>query len=179
MADVEKIKSVVAYLASRTSPGKVKLFKLMYLADFAARVELGRSITGDIYDNFPMGPVPHTLWQQFGSITRQCVHLTEVDTGAIPEQQMTARDDFQPSLDVTEIAVLDRIVSRFGTWSGNQLRDYTHRTIPYRASVPGDSLKYGLAAYLDYQKPSRADVDRLLADQTLMAELREILSVPA
>lgn len=176
MVNVEKIKSVVAYLARRTSPGKVKLFKLMYLADFTASAELGRSITGDIYDNFAMGPVPHTLWQQFVPITRACVHLTEVDTGAIPEQQMTARADFHPDLDGDELAVLDKIVSRFGTWSGNQLRDYTHRTIPYRASLQGDSLKYGLAVYLDYKKPSRSDVDKLLTDQALMRELRDVLN---
>jgi uncharacterized phage-associated protein len=173
VTDTKKIQSAVAYLAAKLSPGKVKLFKLLYLADFTAYAEIGHSITGDTYENFEMGPVPVTLWKQFDDITNECVTLDLVETDGLPEQQMRSRQDFHPELDEKERLVLDKIIQRFGDWTGGQLREYTHKTIPYLATQRRDTIPYGLAAYLNYQKPSRARVDELLKDKQLMRRLAE------
>ena len=175
MTDTNKLQSAVAYLARKLTPGKVKLFKLLFLADFTAYARLGHSISTDTYENFEMGPVPVTLWKQFQDITRECVDIVEVETGLIPEQQMRPRAGFQVALSADERIVLDEIVERFGALSGNQLRDYAHMTIPYRATQRGETIPYGLAAYLEYKKPTRADLDRLLQDSDLMNELRVAL----
>jgi uncharacterized phage-associated protein len=174
MAD-EKLQSAVAYLARKLSPGKVKLFKLLYLADFHAHTTLGHSITGEMYENFDMGPVPVTLWKNFTRITNNCVIVREVETGVIPEQKITPMREFFIDLTADERAILDDVVERFGSLSGNALRDYTHQTIPYKATKRGDTIPYGLAAYLSYQKPSRADLDDIVNDASLMEQLREAL----
>jgi uncharacterized phage-associated protein len=178
MSDTTKLQSAVAYLAEKLQPGKVKLFKLLYLADFQAQTRLGHSITGDTYENFDMGPVPVTLWHNFGHITQNCVRIRNVETGVIPEQQMVPlpRELFTVDLTRDELAILDDVVARFGSMSGNQLREYTHRTIPYRATRRGDTIPYGLAAYLGYRKPSREDLDELLKDDPLLDELRAALN---
>jgi uncharacterized phage-associated protein len=176
MVDEKKLKSVVAYL-SASAPGKVKLFKLMYLADFTAYARLGRSITGETYENWTMGPVPVTVWRGLKSgLLADAVILENVPTGAIPEQQFRPRPGFIADLAGDERRILDEILERFDNSSGNELRDFTHRTIPYRASQRGDSIKYGLAPYLWYQKPRREDLDRLLEDQSLIGELRAALA---
>lgn len=177
MTDTNKLQSAVAYLAGQLSPGKVKLFKLLYLADFTALAELGHSISTDTYEHFEMGPVPVTLWRNFDEIVSDCVEIELVETGVIPEQQMKLRAGFRPALAPEERAILDRIVRTFGRLSGNQLKDYTHRTIPYRATKRGDTIPYGLAGYLNFRKPGRADVDQLLEDDKLVADLRRALNV--
>ena len=91
-ANEEKLKAAIAYITSKRAVGKVKLFKLLYLADFTAYLELGTSITGDVYENFEMGPVPVTLWNNFMRITQECADITLVDSGmSKPEQLITAK----------------------------------------------------------------------------------------
>lgn len=171
MANLDKIKSVVAYLAGKTKPGKVKLFKLMYFADFTAKAKIGHPITGDIYENYTMGPVARTLWKNFKSITDDCVTITEVPTGVIPEQQMTPKKGFTPDLTADEKAVLDSVVEKYGAMTGNQLRDLTHATLPYKATRSGDVVPYGMASYLHYQRPTEADLKAALAKPATAALL--------
>src|SRR5688572_20125859 len=110
VANEKKLKSLIAHIAKeRPRLGKVKLFKLMYLIDFTAYSEIGHSVTGEMYESFPMGPVPTTLWHRFQEITRECVSVESVDTGLMPEQQMTALPTFTPDLDVDELRVANRI----------------------------------------------------------------------
>jgi uncharacterized phage-associated protein len=175
MSDTTKLQSAVAYLAQKLTPGKVKLFKLLYLADFQAKATLGHSITGDSYENFEMGPVPVTLWKNFTRITNHCVIVEYVETGVIPEQQIRPLKGFFIDLTEDERGILDGVIERFGRMSGNVLRDYTHTTIPFRATQRGDTIPYGLAAYLEYQRPTRADLDQLLSDDDLMTTLRGAL----
>lgn len=171
LTDTNKLQSAVAYLAGKLQPGKVRLFKLMFLADFTARAELGHSISSDTYENFEMGPVPVTLWHQFDDILRDCVNLDLVETGGIPEQRLSAKPGFRPVLSDDDRAILDRIIARFGSWSGTRLKEYTHKTIPFVASERGETISYDLASYLNYQKPTVADLDRLLEDRDLLLAL--------
>src|SRR5262245_18001521 len=81
--DQNKLKAVLAYIAEKNRPGKVKLFKLLYLIDFESYVLLGKSLTGETYERFPMGPVPRTLWHDFEQITCACVEL-QTQTSGMP-----------------------------------------------------------------------------------------------
>jgi hypothetical protein len=62
----EKLINAIVYFASHTQHvGKVKLFKLLYLLDFAHFRETGRSVTGMDYRAWKMGPVPLDLMQEW------------------------------------------------------------------------------------------------------------------
>jgi uncharacterized phage-associated protein len=62
----EKLIQAIVYFASTTEHcGKVKLFKLLYLLDFAHFRETGRSVTGLDYHAWKMGPVPQDLMQEW------------------------------------------------------------------------------------------------------------------
>lgn len=178
MTDTSKLESAVAYLAGKLSPGKVKLFKLLYLADFECQAATGQSITGETYENFEMGPVPITLWKNFRDIIGRCAAIRVIDTGVEPEQRIVSKPGYVPRLSMEERSFLDGVVERFGSMSGNQLRDYSHNTIPFRASARGETIEYRLAAYLEYRKPVRGTVDQLLRDEELVARLREALHGP-
>lgn len=178
MVNDDKLQSLIAYIAEKVQPGKVKLFKLMFLADFTAQAELGRSISGEMYENFDMGPVPQTVWKNFDSIMSRSVVVESVPTGngMMDEQRLRAsRHVFVPQLSTHEQEIVDRVLAQWGNWSGNQLKEFTHKLIPYRATPKGDTIPYGLAGYLHYKKPSQADVNEVLADESLVADLRVAL----
>jgi uncharacterized phage-associated protein len=177
-ANEEKLKAAIAYITSKRPVGKVKLFKLLYLADFTAYVELGESITGDSYENFEMGPVPKTLWSNFDPIVRDCVEITLVETGLPkPEQEMRARTDKEfRGLSLDEESLLDRIDEQYGHLSGADLRRLTHNEIPYRVTNRGDTIPYFMAAYRNARKPTNAEVKETTDNAELMADLREKLA---
>jgi len=55
----ERLVQAIVYFAHHTrSLGKVKLFKLLYLLDFEHFRQTGRSVTGQEYRAWKMGPVP-------------------------------------------------------------------------------------------------------------------------
>ena len=179
MADTSKLEATVGYLAQKISPGKLKLFKLLFLADFESYAATGQSITNERYENWEMGPVPVTLWKHFTSITSRCADIELVETGAIPEQRLNHKRGYTPGLSIEERTYLDSVIDRFGDMSGNDLKRHTHQTLPYRATKNGEEIPYALAAYLDYRKPSRQAVDALLRDQQLLSDLRAALEASA
>jgi uncharacterized phage-associated protein len=62
----EKLINTIVFFAANTEfCGKVKLFKLLYLLDFAHFRETGRSVTGLEYRAWKMGPVPLELMQEW------------------------------------------------------------------------------------------------------------------
>jgi uncharacterized phage-associated protein len=175
MTNIEKLKSVIAYVAAqRPGLGKVKLFKLLYLIDFTAVTRLGAPITGDLYENFEMGPVPRTLWRNFDTIAASCVDVRSVETGMeLPEQQMRPRAGFTPDLTAEERAVADEIMREYGDRSGTQLKNITHDQLPYKATPRGEIIPYGLAGYLNFQLPTPAQAAILCQDTRLMTRLGE------
>ena len=175
MADLAKLRSLIAHVArSRPALGKVRLFKLLYLIDFSAHAELGHSVTGEMYESFEMGPVPRTLWKRFDEITRECVIVESVQTAlGIPEQQILSRDDFAVTLTTKETAIADHILAQYGGYSGNSLRDLTHKQLPYLATPRGEIIPYGLAGYLFYKRPSSTDVNSIRSNKRLMDSVRD------
>jgi len=65
----EKLINTIVFFAANTKfCGKVKLFKLLYLLDFAHFRETGRSVTGLDYRAWKMGPVPLELMQEWDQL---------------------------------------------------------------------------------------------------------------
>jgi uncharacterized phage-associated protein len=65
----QKLIQAAVYFASNTQGcGKVKLFKLLYLLDFAHFRQTGRSVTGLDYVAWKLGPVPVELAQEWDQL---------------------------------------------------------------------------------------------------------------
>jgi uncharacterized phage-associated protein len=79
----QKLINAIVFFAQNTKHcGKVKLFKLLYLLDFAHFRETGRSVTGLEYQAWKMGPVPLELMQEWEQ----------------PEADLAAAIDIRPEL---------------------------------------------------------------------------------
>jgi uncharacterized phage-associated protein len=62
----EKLINAIIFFARKTRYlGKIKLFKLLYLADFEHFRMTGRSVTGLDYHAWKFGPVPVSLYQEW------------------------------------------------------------------------------------------------------------------
>ena len=65
----QKLIQAAVYFALNTQGcGKVKLFKLLYLLDFAHFRETGRNVTGLDYVAWKLGPVPLELAQEWDQL---------------------------------------------------------------------------------------------------------------
>ena len=79
----EKLINAILYFASNTQHcGKVKLFKLLYLLDFAHFRETGRSVTGLDYRAWKMGPVPFILLQEWDDPEDDLAQAIDIAHGA-------------------------------------------------------------------------------------------------
>jgi uncharacterized phage-associated protein len=79
----EKLINAIVYFAANTQHcGKVKLFKLLYLLDFAHFRETGRSVTNLDYRAWKMGPVPLGLMQEWDQIEPDMAKAIDI----IPEK---------------------------------------------------------------------------------------------
>jgi uncharacterized phage-associated protein len=79
----EKLINAIIFFASNTEHcSKVKLFKLLYLLDFAHFRETGRSVTGLDYRALKMGPVPLELMQEWEDLEADMAKAIDI----VPEQ---------------------------------------------------------------------------------------------
>jgi uncharacterized phage-associated protein len=156
--DVEKLVQAIAYFSSRGVTGldKLKIVKLLFLADKQHLLEIGRPILGDWYSCMPYGPVPS---QSFNVIR----DVMDAD----PEMHPLAEDRFAeyftidttrrhpalvakkaPNLDIfsdSEVAALDSAIKTYGDMTGADLIKLTHDdpiwTVPNKKRKDGSSVE--------------------------------------
>jgi uncharacterized phage-associated protein len=143
--DARKAARAMAYLVSKMDgqeTDKVKLMKLLYLADRDHFLKEGRPITGDDQYAMPYGPVP-TL-----SLDLLDGQFEKGQDGDIFDYLETSdvkvRLKKPPDFDLTEseLNVLNAIVARYGKVDAWGLRDLTHKLPEYRRTYrPGTSTR--------------------------------------
>ena len=131
-----------SYLLSKLggNADKIKLMKLMYLADRDHFLAFGRPITGDSQWALPHGPVPScTLNLLNGNDGDEADYVSrhiEVDS----HKFVLRADPGSESLDANCRATLDRTLARYGRMHTTALRDLTHKLPEYiECEVPGSS----------------------------------------
>ncbi len=149
-----KYQNAVLYLCRKLKGevrGKKKLAKLLYFADFDFYEKYQKSITGDVYQALPMGPVPSMLEE----ITSKME-----DGGQLRITQVTEREGYNPtevysSIKDPDVSVfnddekemLDRIVIKYGHLTGKQLEELSHSEAPYIGTELRMNIPYELAMY--------------------------------
>lgn len=172
----DKLKAAMAYIAERTHSGKVKLFKLLYLADTRAFEQTGRAITNEPYIHYEYGPIPQSLLHGFDRIARGYVYVERADMGSIQEFRLrpSPTADLAP-LSEADKALLDDVIVEYGDRTGSDLKRITHDEIAYRVTDKGEPISYYLAGYRNARKPSADEIARLAANTDYIETLRGIL----
>jgi len=113
---------------------KIKLTKLIYLADKYHLMKYGRTITGDKYYAMPQGPVGSlaldVLNKEGYSLTEEEINYSEKLIKSIDKYNYKAGEKDKVELKYlsdSDIEVLDKICAKFGWWSSWDLKEYTHK----------------------------------------------------
>ncbi|MBQ8992137.1 SocA family protein [Candidatus Saccharibacteria bacterium] len=153
----KKYENVILYLCrglGGSISGKKKLAKLLYYVDFDhfEYRESMKSITGDKYKAWRMGPVPDCYMEivdkleKEGKLKRRSVpsdvpgmNPTEVfEMGAEPDESVFSED---------EKYILDRVIKKYGGLTGKQLEVLTHQEAPFVATDQSEEIAYELSFY--------------------------------
>jgi uncharacterized phage-associated protein len=127
----EKLIQAIVYFASTTQHcGKVKLFKLLYLLDFAHFRETGRSVTGLEYRAWRMGPVPQDLMQEWDELEADMARAVDI----VPEkvidyfrERVVPRVRFDESaFTPRELRLMGDLATRFRDELTKPLIGFTH-----------------------------------------------------
>jgi uncharacterized phage-associated protein len=157
----EKFVQAILYFAHNTQAlGKIKLFKLLFLLDFEHFRQTGRSVTGQQYRAWRMGPVPAGLVQQWDQLEDDLRDAIKI----VPELVFTySREKVVPlqPFDAThfskrEMRLLEGIANKYKDTLSEAMIDVTHaengawcktwregegndRVIDYRLAIPADA----------------------------------------
>lgn len=154
----DKLNNAIIFFSSRTRfCGKVKLFKLLYLADFEAFRTSGSSTTGLIYEARKMGPVPKSLmraWKKFeGSLADSVKIIPKRVFNFFRDEVVPLRGFDSSHFTARELRIMNEIADKYKNTFADALIDITHaengawvkvwqdgrgdgETIPYELSIP-------------------------------------------
>ena len=150
----KKYRNAVLYLCRKLGGevrGKKKLAKLLYFADFDLYEKSQRSLTGDVYRAFPMGPLPSTLEQITKEMAKKKLLTVEnikerYDYNATEIYRCIVEPDVSV-FDKEEKKMLDRIVVKYGHLNGKQLEELSHAEAPFIGTELRKEIPYELAFY--------------------------------
>lgn len=153
------IQAIVYFAANTRHCGKVKLFKLLYLLDFAHFRESGLSVTGLDYNAWKFGPVPVPLmqeWEQLGPDLAAAVSIEPERVIDYVRETVVPRVAFDESLFTKrELRLMRALATRFRDEMTRPMVNYAHaergpwdkiwdggrgefERIPYSLAVPDD-----------------------------------------
>lgn len=154
LTNKQKYREAILYLCSKLGNevrGKKKLAKLLYFVDFDLFEKTEKSLTGDVYKAFPMGPFPDTMEAVTSELASEnAISIESVDEyiGHNPTEVYKCKRD--PDVSVfkkEELAMLDRVITKYGHLNGKQLEDLTHAEAPYIGTEAFKEIPYELAFY--------------------------------
>ena len=170
--DLAKTVQVLAYLLKGGPIDKVKLMKLVYLADRAHFIAYGTPITGDRLCAMDYGPVPSaTLDAVSGNLQPshifRHIHVSDnkVELRAGPGEDLLAEDEKQ---------TLDQVMAEHGGKGAWRLVRETHRLPEYvEAYVEGSSKTIPYERIAKFSgNPARFRHDRAVLSQESARQLR-------
>lgn len=151
----KKYENAVLYLCRKLKGevrGKKKLAKLLYFADFDFYEKYQKSITGDVYNAYPKGPLPSAL----AEVVDELVLKKKLTVESVREwgEQYAPTEVFKcqsepdmTAFDEKEIKMLDRVAKLYGGLNGEQLAELSHAEAPYTATELYEEIPYEFTYY--------------------------------
>jgi uncharacterized phage-associated protein len=143
---------------------RLKLFKLIFLADRLHLARYGRPIVGGRYYAMEHGPVASEFYS--------AIKDNSLD-GALPEEGSyrveAVRKADEDCLSESDLEILKEINDRYGSWDAWRLRDLTHTYEAWKKNYKGNNSSYPLP-YEDFFADLSSD-DRGMLE--LIAETQE------
>lgn len=167
MAHSEKLRELMLYLAmkceSDTHFGAVKLNKILFAIDVSAYLAWRHPITEAEYIALELGPVPRQLSTLRTEMVQQgdaAVRLHSFFGMMNAQERLIALRE--PNLDLftgPEIALIDTIIEGMAPYNEQELTEWSHRFIGWKAVDKGEAIPYE-SALISAEPPTPYDVQR-------------------
>ena len=151
--NVNKFKNVLLYILERSAGkpnvGETVLYKLLYFSDFNYYELYEDHLTGAKYRKLPYGPVP----QKLDSIIEKMIDQNQIQRvkteyhGYLQTRYLPLEKADLTELKASEKEVIDRVIEQMSDWSASAISNYSHKDIPWLASIEGEVIDYELAFY--------------------------------
>ncbi|MCK4730139.1 MAG: SocA family protein [Candidatus Aenigmarchaeota archaeon] len=154
MVNRTKYKEIILYLANKVNNrtlGKVKLMKLLYYLDFDFFEKYGKSVTGDQYLRWPLGPVPRIAEEVLEEMKKEVmvkIVKEKMPVGyndknlIVPLKEKTIKN-----ISKEEIQMLDEIADKWEKHTGSEMTSASHGEAPWIATKPNEVIDYNLVYY--------------------------------
>jgi uncharacterized phage-associated protein len=195
--DVEKLIQAIAYMSSSGVEGldKLKIVKLLFLADKKHLLEVGRPILGDWYSCMPYGPVPSQSFNIIRDVIDADPQMRPIAEARFDEYLSVDRNRAHPALvarrapdlDVfseSEVSALDSTIRTYGNLTGPDLINLTHDdpiwTIPDARRKSGSSVEIPFELFFevngadDMLEFARAQQENRDFDSTISYEVTQM-----
>ena len=163
--DRGKFQELIVYIARRLGPeaalGRVKLAKLLMLADFTAYIRHGQSITGAKYQKWEHGHLPEELiMTEKDLLARGAIERETVNYYGKQLRHITAgRDPDMADFSEEELAIIEGTLARYGYESAAYLKKLSHDELGWRLAADRELIPYN-TIFLSKVGPSDEDVRR-------------------
>lgn len=149
----KKYKNAIIFFAKKIQNGtlgKLKMMKLLYFLDFDFFEKYGRSITGDDYLRFEMGPVPRMGEKMLKNMDGKEIKITKrkITDGYNEQMHIEALGDYNMNIFTKEeLIMLEEIADKWEKFTGTEMKNASHGEAPWIATKPNDAIDYNLAYY--------------------------------
>ena len=149
----KKYKNAVLFFANKIrngTLGKLKIMKLLYYLDFDFFEKYGRSVTGDQYLRFELGPVPRMAEKILKEMEGKQIKLMKrkVADGYKDQQHIEPLVEFDPKAFTNEeILMLEEIADKWEKFTGTEMKNASHGEAPWIAAKPNEVIDYNLVYY--------------------------------
>ncbi len=137
----DKLRDVIYYFVRKLGviESRIKLVKLLYLADVEAKEKLGRTITGLKY-----------IYHFYGAYAPEIIEKAlEMDGEEIREvynpifdryEYYPVKEEIKVNLGPDEIEVLDEVIRKYGRLNTGEIKEVAYNTKPMLNAEPGEII---------------------------------------
>ncbi|MDR1820297.1 MAG: SocA family protein [Methanobrevibacter sp.] len=148
----ELIHYIVDSCGHKNNVGKTVLYKILYFSDFDYFELNEKSITNETYKKYPNGPVP-VHFEEFKEELVSEMKINEKVKEVFPgsKHNQFNYSSIKPLkikyLHKDELKIVKNVIDKLSDMSANEISDYSHFDMPWRAATDYDNLKYELVFY--------------------------------
>ncbi|MHB8359993.1 MAG: Panacea domain-containing protein [Thermoplasmataceae archaeon] len=135
---------------SNTNFGATLFNKILYFSDFDFYEQYRTSITGDTYIRSPHGPTAKNFRNVIDSLKEKKLmkEFRIVKPNGHTQIRYILTDEFEPvQLGNEELNELERNMARLGGMTAQQVSEYSHQDMPYKATKDNEEIDYDLVFY--------------------------------
>jgi len=150
---LDKFKEVLLYIlekvGSKPNVGMAVVYKLLYFIDFDYYEKFEEQLIGATYIKNHFGPTP----VEFIKVAKQMIEkseLEEVKSSYFKKEQtkyLPRRSSDLSKLSAQELNHIDNILARLSDKNASEMRDYSHKDVPWIIAEDGKAIEYESVFY--------------------------------